>query len=147
MRIQKNQLGELIVQTPFGNIEQSILKQILPEIGIKWKKDSWVYISEIVKIRKKNGKYDEMGDLKEERLPIRSYNFELALHKAKKATLTDEELRQLELAGEADRKIKAKDPSLSEIQRALSYGWSNQYLPALLQAGSYSELYRQFGLG
>lgn len=141
MRIHVNKSNEHIVQTPFGNFEITILKQILPKIGIKWNQenDSWVFISQ------NTNKKDEKSG-KDLWLPIRAMNFEIALHKAKKETYTDEEWRLLEARQDGNKLVRAKDPSLTEIKKALSYGYDDKYLPALQSEKSYGTLYRKYGL-
>lgn len=139
MKTFVNQQGESIVQTPFGGIEEGILNQILPRIGIRWNGDSWVYLSQ------NSGKKDEKTG-KDLWLPIRAYNFEIALQKAKRDVLSDEQWRILELGGNANRELRSKKPTLYEIQKALSYGFKDKYLPEIESEKSYSALFRKYGL-
>lgn len=139
MRIFVNAQGESIVQTPFGGIEQGILEQILPKIGIKWNGDDWTFISQNI------GRKDEKTN-KEIWIPIRAYNFEIALHKAKRETLSDEQWRILNLNGNSDKELRTNRPTLAEIQKALSYKFEDKYLPEIESEKSYSALFRKYGL-
>ena len=138
MRVFVNAQGESIVQTPFGGIEQSILEQILPKIGIKWNGDDWTFISQNI------GRKDEKTN-KEIWIPIRAYNFEIALHKAKRETLSDEQWRILNLNGNGDKELRTNRATLA-IQKALSYNFEDKYLPEVESEKSYSALFRKYGL-
>lgn len=141
MRIHVNKANEQIVQTPFGNIEMSLLKQILPRIGIRWNQetDSWAF-----KSTNTHRKDDKTG--KDLWLPLRAFNFEIALHQAKKEAYTDEEWRLIESRQDGDKLVKSKDPSTSEVQRAMAYNYEDKYLPEILNEKSYSALFRKVGL-